>query len=170
MRELLLAFPGAQRALFRKYHIGGCSACGFSPEESLEQVISRNTELVLDDVVAFLESAHEEDRRVMIDPVDLHARIGDPETRLLDIRTREEFEVVRIPGSVQFTQDLMNEILMRWPRDKGVIALIDHRGQRGLDAAAYFEGHGYTNVRALTGGIDAYALEVDRSLARYTLE
>ncbi len=31
MRELLEQFPGAQRALFRKYHIGGCSSCGFSP-------------------------------------------------------------------------------------------------------------------------------------------
>jgi len=28
MRELLLQFPGAQRALFRKYHIGGCASCG----------------------------------------------------------------------------------------------------------------------------------------------
>ncbi len=26
MREVLAAFPGAQRALFRRYHIGGCSS------------------------------------------------------------------------------------------------------------------------------------------------
>jgi len=26
MREVLEIFPGAQRALFRKYHIGGCSS------------------------------------------------------------------------------------------------------------------------------------------------
>ncbi len=26
MREVLQVFPGAQRALFRKYHIGGCSS------------------------------------------------------------------------------------------------------------------------------------------------
>jgi hypothetical protein len=28
MREVLEVFPGAQRALFRRYHIGGCSSCG----------------------------------------------------------------------------------------------------------------------------------------------
>jgi hypothetical protein len=26
MREVLENFPGAQRALFRRYHIGGCSS------------------------------------------------------------------------------------------------------------------------------------------------
>ena len=29
MGEVLEEFPGAQRALFRRYHIGGCSSCGF---------------------------------------------------------------------------------------------------------------------------------------------
>ncbi|HIG82060.1 MAG TPA: rhodanese-like domain-containing protein, partial [Verrucomicrobiales bacterium] len=28
MEEVLTVFPGARRALFRKYHIGGCSSCG----------------------------------------------------------------------------------------------------------------------------------------------
>jgi len=27
MSAVLEVFPGAQRALFRKYHIGGCSNC-----------------------------------------------------------------------------------------------------------------------------------------------
>jgi len=31
MKELLERFPGAQRALFQKYHIGGCASCGFAP-------------------------------------------------------------------------------------------------------------------------------------------
>ena len=30
MGEVLEVFPGAQRALFRQYHIGGCGSCGFS--------------------------------------------------------------------------------------------------------------------------------------------
>jgi hypothetical protein len=29
MRELLEQCPGAQRTLFRHYHIGGCASCGF---------------------------------------------------------------------------------------------------------------------------------------------
>jgi hypothetical protein len=30
MSTVLENFPGAQRALFRRYHIGGCSSVGFS--------------------------------------------------------------------------------------------------------------------------------------------
>ena len=42
MRRALEVFPGAQRALFRRYHIGGCASCGFEPEESLEGLCRRN--------------------------------------------------------------------------------------------------------------------------------
>ena len=46
----------------------------------------------------------------------------------------------------------------------------DHTGDRCLDAAAYLIGHGFSNTRALAGGIDAYAKEIDRSLPRYKIE
>ena len=38
MQEILAVFPRAQRALFSRYHVGGCSTCGFQPTETLEQV------------------------------------------------------------------------------------------------------------------------------------
>ena len=28
--EVLAVYPNAQRALFRRYHVGGCSSCGFA--------------------------------------------------------------------------------------------------------------------------------------------
>jgi len=31
MGEVLEAYPSAQRALFRGYHIGGCNSCGYAP-------------------------------------------------------------------------------------------------------------------------------------------
>jgi rhodanese-related sulfurtransferase len=39
-----------------------------------------------------------------------------------------------------------------------------------MDAAAYFAGHGFTNVRALRGGVDAWSREVDPKVPRYELE
>ena len=53
---------------------------------------------------------------------------------------------------------------------RGLIVLIDHQGARSLDAAAYFGGHGFTNVKALLGGIDAWSQQIDPSLPRYRLE
>ena len=173
MQELLKSYPGAQRALFRQYHIGGCSSCGFRPDETLEQICARNEQMKLDEVVTFLESSCEEDRKMTVEPEVLQTKIntlGSDEIKLLDIRTREEFEAVHIDGSVHFTQPLMNEILMQWPRDKGVVVLIDHDGKRSPDAAAYFFGQGFTNARALAGGIDAWSERIDPDLPRYNLE
>lgn len=174
MRDLLAVYPGAQRALFRKYHVGGCSSCGFAPTESLAEICARNPHMDLAEVTAFLQTAQEEDRAMQIIPAELRTRLDAPDpaapVHLVDIRTREEYDAVHLPAAVHFTQDLMNTILMQWPRDAGLIALIDHQGTRSLDAAAYFAGHGFTNVRALRGGIDAWSQEVDPALPRYTLE
>jgi rhodanese-related sulfurtransferase len=49
------------------------------------------------------------------------------------------------------------------------LVIIDHQGKQGLDAAAYFMGHGLQNVRCLRGGIDAWSQEVDPKVRRYKL-
>jgi rhodanese-related sulfurtransferase len=46
----------------------------------------------------------------------------------------------------------------------------DHQGRLALDAAAFFLGHGFKEVRCLRGGIDAWAQEVDPKIRRYRLE
>jgi hypothetical protein len=51
MAELLRDYPGAQRALFRAYHNGGCSSCGFSPDETLAALCQRNEDLPVEEVV-----------------------------------------------------------------------------------------------------------------------
>ena len=39
-----------------------------------------------------------------------------------------------------------------------------------MDAAAYFQGQGFGNVKSLRGGIDAWSVEVDPKVSRYHLE
>ncbi len=95
-------------------------------------------------------------------------REENPSLRLLDVRTREEYEAVRIEGAVLMSQPAMQEILGRWPRSE-LFVIYDHQGKQALDAAAYFLGHGFENVRCLRGGIDAWAQEVDLKMKRYTL-
>jgi rhodanese-related sulfurtransferase len=170
MQELLQALPGAQRALFRLHHIGGCSSCGFRPDETLAEVCARNDGLDPAAVLAEVETACAEDAKLLIEPKDAaDALAADADTRLLDIRTREEFDAVHIPQAQHFTQELLQTIMGEWPKDS-LIVLIDHQGARSLDAAAYFAGHGFTNIRGLRGGIDAWSLEVDPSLPRYSVE
>ena len=168
MGELLALYPGAQRALFRKYHIGGCSSCGFHAEETLGELCARNEGLPVDEVAAHILDSHEADARLLVSPPDASSLVQAGKARLVDIRTREEFDAVHVEGATFFTQELMHEI-GGWDRET-LIVFVDHEGAKGLDAVAYFNGHGLENVRALRGGIDAWSCEVDPNLPRYELE
>lgn len=167
MREVLEVYPGAQRALFRRYHIGGCSQCGFQPGETLAQVCERNGGLDSQEVLGHLRSSHEQDARILIEPAELAEWLRrDPSVRLLDVRSREEFEAVHMERAVLMSQPVMREIMAEGTNSRPLV-IVDHQGRQGLDAAAYFLGHGLTNVRCLRGGIDAWSQEVDPKLARY---
>jgi len=170
MRELLEHFPGAQRALFRRYHIGGCASCGFSPDETLAGVCARNENLDVDEVTEHILTSDAADRALQIEPRDLSQRLAAGETiHLLDIRTREEFDAVKLPDAHLFTQEFMQEILANWARTD-LLVIYDHQGARSMDAAAYFQGHGFENIKSLRGGIDAWSIDVDPKLPRYHLE
>ena len=169
MREVLEIFPGAQRALFRRYHIGGCSSCGFGPEETLAQVCARNGNLDVAEVLAHIQSSHEQDAKILISPKELAELLQrDKSVRLIDVRSREEFEAVHIEGSTLLSQPVMQQLMASGSNIEPIV-VIDHQGKNGLDAAAYFMGHGLQNVRCLHGGIDAWAQEVDSKMRRYKL-
>lgn len=170
MGDVLARFPGAKRALFARYHIGGCKSCAYDDGETLAEVCARNEDLPVDEVIGHILEAHEHDLRLLIEPTDLAAALAaSPAPRLLDLRTREEHEAVVLPGSELFSNDLLQSIFATEPKDR-LIVVYDHTGDRSLDACAYLVGHGFKNARALRGGIDAYANEADTSLPRYQLE
>ena len=169
MRDVLGFYPGAQRALFRHYHIGGCSQCGFQPTETLEQVCRRNGSLDVNEVLDQIRASHEQDEKILIEPKALAVWLKqDKSIRLLDVRSREEFEAVHMEGAVLMSQPVMQEIMAEGTNSPPLV-LVDHQGGQGLDAAAYFLGHGLTNVRCLRGGIDAWSREVEPQLPRYRL-
>jgi rhodanese-related sulfurtransferase len=170
MQDVLAAYPGARRALFRKYHLGGCASCGFQPTETLGQLCKRNGPLPVTEVIAHIQASHEQDRQIEITPRELadHRAKGEP-VRLLDIRTREEWDAVHLEGAEFVNQELVQSLMGTAPRD-ALLVFYDHSGSASLDAAAYFAGHGFTRAKFLRGGIDAWAQEVDATVPRYKLE
>lgn len=166
MQEVLDAYPSAQRALFRRYHIGGCHSCGYEPQDLLEEVAHKHNIHDLDEVLAFIEHAELSDRRMRTSPKDVAAALKSATPpRLIDARGPEEWKLARIQGAVLLTEELAQEMI-NWPKDTPIVFYC-HLGKRSLDAASYFAGHGFSDIRSLTGGIDAWALEVDASVKRY---
>lgn len=170
MGEILELFPGAKRALFARYHIGGCQSCSYADDETLGQVCERNENLPVGEVIDHIHAANEEDKKILIDPVELKQLIdGEDKVRLIDLRTREEYEAVKLPEAEMFSNELLQQIFGTEDKQRRIV-LYDHTGDRCLDAAAYLLGHGFKNTRALRGGIDAYAQHADPDLPRYKVE
>ncbi len=168
--QVLQSYPSAQRALFARYHIGGCSSCAFSPTETLAEVCARNENIPVTEVIQHIQDSHTLDVQLQISPREF-ADLARIETKLqiLDARTREEHDAVKIPGAQLMTQELVQHVFSNWDKTTPIV-LYDHTGSRALDAVAYFIGHGFTGIKCLTGGIDAYSQEVDPTLPRYRVE
>jgi rhodanese-related sulfurtransferase len=165
MGAILETLPGARRALFARYHIGGCQSCAFSNEETLDQLCARS-ELPVAEVLEQLLASHAHDVEMLMEPAEAHKKISG--MRLIDIRTREEHEAVAIVGSEFFTQELQQQLFAGDPETK--ILLYDHSGRNVLDQVAWFRGHGLKQTFGLRGGIDAWSREIDPSLPRYRIE
>jgi rhodanese-related sulfurtransferase len=165
MGAILETLPGAKRALFARYHLGGCQSCAFSNEETLAVLCGRS-ELPVAEVLEHLLSSHAHDLEMLMEPADAREKL--PSLRLIDIRTREEHEAVAIFGSEFFTQDLQQQLFAGDPET--MILLYDHSGRNVLDQVAWFRGHGLKQTFGLRGGIDAWSREVDASLPRYRIE
>lgn len=165
MQQVTTVFPSSQRALFQKYHVGGCSSCGFQPTDTLATVAT-NHGLEVNEVVEHIKRSQEMERDLEITPRETADLLNQGKIRLLDVRTPDEYAMACIPGSVLVDQSVAQEIMQSWPKDTAIVTLC-HHGMRSLDAAAYLRGHGFNNTRSMTGGIDAWALQIDSAIPRY---
>ncbi len=166
MQEVLDNYPSAQRALFRKYHIGGCHSCGYEPNDILGVVASKHNITDMNEVISFIEEAEQIDKRVQINAKDAaEALKSASKPRLIDVRTPAEWEMSKIPGAELITEELSYEI-MNLAKETPMIFYC-HTGVRSMDAASYFAGHGFSNVKSLTGGIDGWSQSIDPSIPRY---
>jgi len=165
MGVILATLPGAKRAIFARYHLGGCSSCAFANDETLAQLAARS-DASAPEMLEHLLTSHEHDLEMLIEPEEANERRAA--ARWVDLRTREEHEAVVIAGSEFFSQDLQQTLFAGDPQQ--FIILYDHAGKNVLDQVAWFRGHGLKETYGLHGGIDAWSQQVDASIPRYRLE
>jgi len=165
MEQVTTVFPSAQRALFQKYHVGGCSSCGFQPTDTLTTV-AFNHGLDVNEVIDHIRKSQDMEKDIEITPQETAELLRQGRIKLLDVRSPEEYEIAHVAGSVLVDQALAQEIMQTWSRDTPIVTIC-HHGMRSLDAAAYLRGHGFLNTKSMRGGIDAWAEQIDSSLPRY---
>ena len=166
MEVILQAYPSAQRALFQRYHVGGCSACGFQPTDTLGQVCKDHNLLDVQEVMRHILNSHEADTKMQLPAATVSGWLSDgQEFRFIDVRMPSELEQARLPQAEPL--DFENRgAYMQLPKDTRFVFMCKD-GQRSLDVAAYFAGHGFEHAYSLSGGLDAWRREVDSSIPDY---
>lgn len=85
---------------------------------------------------------------------------------LLDVRERWEFEMCCLAGSQHIPMHLVPMRCEELNRDQEIV-VICHHGGRSMQVAMFLEGKGYADVHNLSGGVEAWAKEVDSTMRRY---
>jgi len=105
----------------------------------------------------------------MITAPELAAWLAD-DTRakpvLLDVREPWEFDEGRINGSVLIPMNTIPGRIDDLDEDAEIVCIC-HHGARSLNVAAFLERNGFGKMVNLTGGIHAWALQVDGAMAKY---
>ena len=166
MEQVLLAAPAAQRALFQRYHVGGCSSCGFQPSDTVAQVAKDHNILDVQEMIQTIVTAQELDQRIQVEPTAVKAWLdAGEEFSFIDVRTPDEWEQARIPQA-ELLDYQQSEKYMGLPKDHRIVFSCK-TGDRSLDVASYFIGHGFSEVYSLRGGITAWSEQIDSSIPKY---
>lgn len=112
--------------------------CGEAVDESIDVF----------DPMADLEVTTEEARELIA---------ADSEVAILDVRESFEIEKGKIEGSRKVDQELGNEIVRSWPRERQIIVYCEH-GERSIKATQYLKQQGFENIRSLKGGYVAWSV------------
>jgi len=102
-----------------------------------------------------------------ITPRELKDRLDKGEKIiLLDVREPWEHSMAKIDGSILIPLGTLPQSLDKLDRAAEIVAHC-HHGMRSADAVGFLLQQGFTNVKNLVGGIDAWSLQIDPTIARY---
>jgi rhodanese-related sulfurtransferase len=180
MGDILTAYPSARLELFRRYHVGGCTACGYQLTDTLEQVCrEHNISDPLERVIEYIHDSRNVEAKLQILPTVLVTSIqssqvtepsqtvnlsgddliqalsGGQTWRLVDVRSPKEWEQEHLPDAQLLTTELKFEMLDSWSKDTPIL-FYSNNGRRGLETASYFVAYGFRDVRNLAGGLEAW--------------
>jgi adenylyltransferase/sulfurtransferase len=101
-------------------------------------------------------------------PQELQKRLEKArDFRLVDVREPDEWVVARLPGAELIPLgELERQAPEKLSPDETIVVYC-HHGMRSARAQDFLKAKGYTHVWNLTGGIDAWSLQIDPGVARY---
>jgi rhodanese-related sulfurtransferase len=155
MEQILAIAPAAHRALFQRYHVGGCNACGYQPTDTLARVCKDHNLLDVPEVIRTILTAQEMEAQRQVDAATLRSWLAAREpVRFIDVRMPDEAAAAPLPEAEPLDYEDSGKY-MTLPKETRIV-FVCANGERSLDVAAYFAGHGFGQACALRGGIAAW--------------
>ena len=90
----------------------------------------------------------------------------NPDLLVIDVREPHEYEIAHIDGALLIPLGQLPDRLGELDGHREVVTHC-HHGARSLKALEILKAAGFSKVRSLRGGIDAWAVNVDPTLPRY---
>jgi rhodanese-related sulfurtransferase len=100
---------------------------------------------------------------------ELAAWLADParpRPLLLDVRENWEYETCHIDGANLMPMHLVPIRVAELDDDQDIVCIC-HHGARSMQVAAFLERNGFSRITNLTGGIHAWAVQVEPSMPKY---
>jgi rhodanese-related sulfurtransferase len=109
-------------------------------------------------------------REISVEELALYLANRDETVQLIDVRERDEvslafirgFEVLPLSEFAEWSPQIQTRF-----RPEAETLVICHHGVRSAQMCQWLLNQGFTNVKNITGGIDAYSIWIDPSLPRY---
>jgi rhodanese-related sulfurtransferase len=95
---------------------------------------------------------------------------ADTPLQLIDVREPQEIAIAALPKFQVFPLSQSAQWMTTLPTQLDPLAetyVICHHGMRSAQMCQWLIQQGFTNVKNIAGGIDAYSLVVDPSIPRY---
>ncbi len=169
MKELNLQWPEAHTHLFKNFHIG-LPVTGYGPEETIGSVCKDQNKNETE-ILTFLNTEYFDKHIAVIKPEELELKIqsGTTHLALLDIRESWERDISKINGSIFITSENCESTIQSLSKEKEIV-LIDWKQDRSPSFLKWLRQKGFTNIKCLEGGIDAWTEKVDSHLSRYDID
>lgn len=104
-----------------------------------------------------------------VSPTELVARLNDadrPAPVLLDVREPWEFAICHIAGALTMPMATVPARQQELDPDQEIV-VVCHHGMRSAQVCMFLERQGFGRVFNLTGGVAAWASDVDPAMPQY---
>jgi len=102
-----------------------------------------------------------------ISPLEAAGLLAEGQAKLIDVREPWEMATAHIEGSLAMPMgDVPARAHQELDPDERLL-VVCHHGVRSMNVAFWLREQGFEQAQSVRGGIDAWAAEVDATVARY---